>query len=76
MNLKHQAKYWTKSMIARILDNPIYCGRLVINKYYSDFKLKKIIANRKGNYEYISNTHQPIIAPGIFDKVQEMKNGI
>lgn len=62
-------------MIARILDNPIYCGRLVINKYYSDFKLKKIIANRKGNYEYISNTHQPIIAPGIFDKVQEMKKG-
>ena len=75
LNLKHQAKYWTKSMIARILDNPIYCGRLVINKYYSDFKLKKIIANRKGNYEYISNTHQPIIAPGIFDKVQEMKKG-
>ena len=74
LNLKHQAKYWTKSMIARILDNPIYCGRLV-TKYYSDFKLKKIIANRKGNYEYISNTHQPIIAPGIFDKVQEMKKG-
>lgn len=75
LNLKHQAKYWTKSMIARILDNPIYCGRLVINKSYNDFKLKKRIANRKGNYEYISNTHQPIIAPGIFDKVQEMKQG-
>lgn len=75
MNLKHQAQYWTKSMIARILDNPIYCGRLVTNKYYNDFKLKKTVANRKGNYQYISGTHQPIIAPKIFDKVQEMKKG-
>ena len=39
LNLKHQAQYWTKSMIARILVNPIYCGRLVTNKYYNDFKL-------------------------------------
>ena len=75
LNLKHQAQYWTKSMIARILDNPIYCGRLVTNKYYNDFKLKKTVANRKGNYQYISDTHQPIIAPKIFDKVQEMKKG-
>ena len=75
LNLKHQAQYWTKSMIARILDNPIYCGRLVTNKYYNDFKLKKTVANRKGNYQYISGTHQPIIAPKIFDKVQEMKKG-
>jgi site-specific DNA recombinase len=73
--MKHQAQYWTKSMIARILDNPIYCGRLVTNKYYNDFKLKKKVANRKGNYQYISGTHQPIIAPKIFDKVQEMKKG-
>lgn len=75
LHLKYQAKYWTKSMIARILDNPIYCGRLVVNKYYNDFKMKKRVVSKKGNYQYISNTHQPIIAPDIFDKVQEMKKG-
>ena len=53
-------------MIARILDNPIYCGRLVINKYYNDFKKKKRVVSKKGNYQYISNTHQPIIAYNIF----------
>lgn len=58
-------------MIARILDNPIYCGRLVVNKYYNDFKMKKRVVSKKGNYQYISNTHQPIIAPDILIKYKK-----
>ena len=48
-----------------------YEGNKLLKQIKCFLNLRKLI--KKGNYEYISNTHQPIIAPGIFDKVQEMK---
>lgn len=76
LNLKNQGKYWTKSTINRILNNPLYCGRLVLNKYENNIRLKKRITTRKGDYEYIENTHEPIIEPAVFEEVQKMKGNI
>ena len=76
LNLKNQGKYWTKSIVNRILNNPIYCGRLVLNKYENNLKLKKRIVTRKSEYKYLENTHEAIIHPTIFDKVQEKKGNV
>ena len=76
LNLKKQGKYWTKSIVNRILNNPIYCGRLVLNKYENNLKLKKRIATRKSEYKYLENTHEAIIHPTIFEKVQEKKGNV
>ena len=76
LNLKKQGKYWTKSIVNRILNNPIYCGRLVLNKYENNLKLKKRIVTRKSEYKYLENTHEAIIHPTIFEKVQEKKGNV
>lgn len=76
LKLKQQGKYWTNSIINRILNNPIYCGRLVLNKYQSNLRLKKMIVTKKKDYKYIDNTHESIISTEVFDKVQEIKKGM
>lgn len=48
-NLKRQASYWTKSIINRILVNPIYMGAMVLNKYNTDLKLKRNLLQEKVN---------------------------
>ena len=73
LKLKNQGKYWTKSIVNRILNNPVYCGRLVLNKYENNLKLKKRIVTRKSEYKYLEHTHEPIIEPEIFDEVQKKK---
>ena len=76
LKLKNRGEYWTKSAVNRILNNPIYCGRLVLNKYENNIKLKKRIANRKSQYEYLENTHEAIIKPEVFEEVQRIKGNI
>ena len=76
LKLKNQGKYWTKSIVNRILNNPIYCGRLVLNKYENNIKLKKRITNRKNQYKYLENTHEAIIEPEVFEEVQRIKGNI
>ena len=76
LELKNQGKYWTKSSVNRILNNPIYCGRLVLNKYENNIKLKKRIVARKNQYQYLENTHEAIIEPEVFEKVQKMKRNM
>lgn len=73
LNLKHQGKYWTKSMVNRILNSPIYAGNLVLNKYENNLKLKKTIATTKHQYQIKKNTHPAIISQEDYDKVQQIK---
>lgn len=73
LNLKNIGKYWTKSMVNRILNNPIYAGNLVLNKMENDFKLKKTKVARKHQYEILKNTHPAIISQEDYDLVQQIK---
>lgn len=73
LNLKNIGKYWTESMINRILTNPIYAGNLVLNKYENNFKLKKKIVSPKHQYEILKNTHPAIISQEDYDCVQQIK---
>ena len=71
LKLKVTGKYWTKSIINRILTNPIYAGCMVVNKYESNFKLKKINLTPKSQYKLLEDTHECIISKELFEKTQE-----
>lgn len=73
LNLKNIGKYWTKSMVNRILTNPIYAGNLVLNKYENNFKLKKRTLSPKHQYEILKGTHPAIISQEDYDYVQQIK---
>lgn len=73
LNLKITGKYWTKSIVNRILNDPTYTGRLVLNKYENDLRLKKRIVTPKSKYKYKENTHEAIISIEDYEKVQQMK---
>lgn len=73
LKLKVIGKYWTKSMINRILTNPIYAGYMVVNKYETNFKLKKKKPTPKHQYELIEDTHEGIISKEDYEKVQQKK---
>lgn len=73
LNLKVTGKYWTKNMVNRILNDPTYTGRLVLNKYENDLKLKKRIVTPKSQYKYKENTHEAIISIKDYETVQLMK---
>lgn len=73
LKLKVIGKYWTKSMINRILTNPIYAGYMVLNKYDTSFKLKKKNVTPKYQYELIENTHEAIIPKEDFEETQQKR---
>ena len=62
-------------MINRILKSPIYAGNMVLNKYVSNLKLKKMEKTKVGDYEILKDTHPAIISQEDFDQVQKIKSG-
>lgn len=67
----HRNKKWLSTTILEMLKNEKYKGDFQLQKYYSPSpSIKK---KNKGNVPsyYISENHAPIIAPDIWDKVQQ-----
>lgn len=69
-------KRWAVSTIKSILSNEKYKGDALLMKTYTvDYLTKE---KRKNNGEvkqfFVENSHEPIIAPDVFDKVQERLN--
>ena len=67
-------KVWSTTTVQNILKNEKYKGDALLQKTYTvDFLTKEV---RKNNGEqrqyYVEHSHDPIIAPEVFDKVQEM----
>ena len=72
-NLKLTSKYWTKNIVNRILNNPIYTGKIILNKYENNLKLKKRIVTPKKEFIFKENTHEAIISEKDYEKVQNLK---
>ena len=69
-NLNSKTKKWTQDTISRILSDKFYTGKMVLNKSRSNIKTKKIKRVPKDLWEYIDNTHEPIISKEQYDKVE------
>ena len=72
---KHsKAKYWYKSVVKRITENPMYLGRLVQGKYRTALMSGGVrIYNPKDDWVISENTHPAIIDEGTFEAVQELR---
>lgn len=68
-------KIWDCTQVRRILENPIYIGTTVQNKTRKiSYKSKKKIKNKKEDYIYQENHHEPIIDIITWNTVQNILN--
>ena len=72
-NLNKQAKCWTNKIINRILANPVYTGRLPINKYCNDYKAKRTKVTPNDKLKFCENSHRAIISIEDFEKVKQKR---
>ena len=65
---------WPTSTVENILTNEKYKGEAILQKTYTvDYLSKKVRKNRGEMKQYIvRNSHEPIIDPETFERVQEM----
>ena len=63
---------WRADSIGRILKDPIYTGKMIINKYYTNYKIKKTYKTPKEKWKFAYNTHNALISEEDFEKVQEL----
>ena len=65
---------WTQDTISRILSDPFYTGKMIINKSKSNIKTKKRKKTPREDWIFVENTHEPIICQEKFEKVEEIRN--
>lgn len=65
-------KYWSYQTVHTILNNEVYIGNVVQNKYNNlSYKDKKHIRQPKENWIRVTGMHEAIISPEIYKEVQE-----
>lgn len=66
---------WYESAIAYILENEKYRGDMLLQKFYREDHISKKRRKNKGQRPqyYVSNSHEPIIQPWLFDEVQRIR---
>lgn len=64
--------YWTYSSVRNILRNRIYTGSMVQNKAFRQICKHKAIPLPEDKWIVVPNTHEAIIDPATFDKVQTL----
>ncbi|MCH5253126.1 MAG: recombinase family protein [Lachnospiraceae bacterium] len=66
---------WSEKSVARILERPEYQGHTVNFKTYrKSYKNKKTCYNPKENQMVFENTHEALIDPDIWCRVQELRS--
>ena len=69
----NQSSRWTQVTILRILKNCVYTGTLVQGKETTpNYKVKKKIVKDENLWNYVENTHDPIITMKNFNIVQKL----
>lgn len=64
---------WNDRTVRRILHNQMYIGNLVqgVSRVRS-YKMQKPVEIPQEDWIVVENTHQPIIAPAVFEQVQDL----
>lgn len=66
---------WRTDTISRILKDPFYTGKMIINKYVNDYRTKKTKKTPRDKWIMIDGKHKAIISKNDYDIVQEkLKN--
>lgn len=64
--------YWTYSSVRNILRNPIYTGSMVQNRTVRQLCQKRASALPPEQWIRVPNTHEAVIDPAAFEKVQNL----
>jgi len=67
---------WRNDSIGRILEDPTYTGKIITNKYDSDYRTKKKKKTPKENWILVPGRFEPIISEEDFEKVQQKRKNI
>ena len=70
--LKENGHAWTMPFIKYALQNEVYVGDVMLQKYFTESPVSKKLVKNTGQLQryYISENHEPIIDRETFDKVQ------
>lgn len=67
---------WRNDTIGRMLEDPTYTGKIITNKYDSDYRTKKKKKTPKENWILVPGRFEPIISEEDFEKVQQKRKNI
>ena len=68
---------WDNTSVSRILNNPIYLGRLSqLRTKTVSYKNHKVIKKDESDWVVIENNHEPIISQELWDRVQVMNASV
>jgi len=66
---------WDCTQVKRILENPVYIGKVIQNKTKKiNYKVKKKIKTAKEEYIIIDNHHEPIIDMNTWETAKNIRN--
>jgi DNA invertase Pin-like site-specific DNA recombinase len=72
---------WTNNTVSQILDNMVYCGKIVWKKKesrkpsnkFNPNKRREVRKNPKEDWLIVKGRHEALISEDVFDKAQEIK---
>ncbi|WP_100084589.1 recombinase family protein, partial [Ruminococcus albus] len=68
---------WDNTSVSRILNNPIYLGRLTqLRTKTVSYKNHKVIKKDESDWVVIENNHEPIISQELWDRVQAVNASV
>ena len=74
INNRGQEIYWGKGIVAKILGRMDYLGHSVIGRTYKkSFKDKRTYENPREDWIVLENTHERIIDPEVWERVQALR---
>lgn len=65
---------WDNSAVKRILDNPVYCGKLIYGRLSVDRRAGKEKKQKRENPIDVQGKHKPIISEELWKMTQERRN--
>lgn len=63
---------WRNDTIGRILKDPFYTGKMIINKYVTDYRTKKTKKTPRKEWIMIQGKHEPLVSNEDYNLVQNM----
>ena len=75
--LRNCGHLWDNTSVSRILNNPIYLGRLTqLRTKTVSYKNHKVIKKDESDWVVIENNHEPIISQELWDRVQAVNASV
>ena len=76
INNRGKEVYWDKGIVAKILGRMDYLGHSVIGRTYKkSYKDKRTYENSREDWIILENTHEAIVEPDTWDRVQRLREG-